>query len=320
MIDIPIDTPGHPRTADFAKVLHLSALPFLMLLGLLGCAPTGSDADIMLRGDEAFARGELPEALAEYRLALQGERTGPMLARAAHAYTATGSITEAIENYREAVALDPGLADLAATDLLKFARRAIQTGDGLQASEAVAAAMVLRPGVSSDGIALPLAHHLVQTGRYARALPFFEQAALETDNSPQVLYDMALAYDEAGNCASALALFERAWRRISVAERADADWRTGNCSMRLGAEALEEGELDAALAYYETTIQIGEPRGQVPEAWFQQGEILIQKGECTEARGAFEQVLVVDPTPELRARAQDRIEALRFERNSFGSC
>ena len=71
----------------------------------------------MLRGDEAFARGEIAEALAEYRLALrQGDASAPILARAAHAYTATGRISEAVEHYREAVALDPELADLAASD------------------------------------------------------------------------------------------------------------------------------------------------------------------------------------------------------------
>jgi tetratricopeptide (TPR) repeat protein len=243
-----------------------------------------------------------------------------LLARTAHAYTATGRIADAIEHYREAVAIDSTFANLAATDLLKFARAAMQGDDGLQASEAVAAAMVLKPGVSLDGIALPLARHLVRTGRYTRALPFFEQAASETDNSPEVLYELALAYDEAGQCASALALFERAWRRLSVAQRADADWRTGTCSIRLGAEALAEGDLDRALAYFQATVQLGEPRGQVPEAWFRLGEIFVLKEDCAAALGAFEQVLEADPSPNLRQRAEDQIERLRFERGSFGAC
>ncbi len=288
---------------------------------LAGCTG-GSEAGTMIRGDEAFARGEIAEALAEYRLALsQGDPSAPILARAAHAYTATGRISEAVEHYREAVALDPELADLAASDLLKFAREAIREGDGLQATEAVSAAMVLRRGVGTEGIALPLARHLVRTGRHDRALPFFVQAARETNDSAEVLYEQALAYDEAGLCENALVLFDRAWGRLTVAQRADADWRTGSCSMQLGARVLEEGDLEVALGYFDTTIKLGEPRGQIPDAWFQRGEILILREECTVALQAFEEVLLADPAPGLRARAEERIEELRFpQRGADGPC
>jgi tetratricopeptide (TPR) repeat protein len=298
-----------------------SRLVLLVAAVTVGCTAAGSEESSLLRGDEAFARGDLPEALAEYRLALrQGNRSAPVLTRVAHAYTATGRISEAVEHYREAVAIDAEVADLAAADLLRFARSAIEGRDQLAASQAVAAAAALKPGVSMDGIALPLARYLVRTGEHGRALSFFERAVRETGSDPQVVYEMALAHDGAGSCGSALRLFDAAWGRLSVAQRADADWRTGNCSMRLAEQARADGDLAEALAHYETTILLGEPRGRIPEAWFQTGEILVATGECAAALRAFEQVELAEPAPNLRERARDRIETLRFDPGSLGPC
>jgi tetratricopeptide (TPR) repeat protein len=160
--------------------------------GLAGCGGSGAEVGAMRRGDQAFARGDLAEALAEYRLGLrQGDRTVELLLRAAHAYARSGRIEEARAHYAEAVALDSTVANLAATDLLRVASDAVGRDDGIAAAAAYEGARELRPGVSSSGVALPLARHFARRGQYGQAVPFFEKAVLESGASPEVIYEMA---------------------------------------------------------------------------------------------------------------------------------
>jgi TolA-binding protein len=155
----------------------------------------------------------------------------------------------------------------------------------------------------------------------ARAATYFERAVRESNRRPQVVFDLAVAYDEVGDCATALGLFQQVWSRLSVASRQEADWRTGTCSMELAAEARREGNLEEALRHYETTITLGQPRGMVPEAWFALGEILAESGQCADARAAFAEVESADPPPALRQQARDRADRIRFRSpGSAGGC
>lgn len=275
----------------------------------------------MSRGDQALARGDIPEALAEYRLALrQGERTAPVLVRTAYAYGASRRVSEAVAHYKEAVAVDASYADQAAADLLALARRSVQANDGVAAAEAVAGAMAIQPGVNSDGLALPIATHFANSQQYTPALPYYERAVRETNRRPQVVFALAVAYDEVEDCATAIDLFQEVWSRLNVASRQEADWRTGTCSMELAAEAREDGDPNEALRHYETTITLQQPRGVVPEAWFGMGEVLAQMGRCEEAREAFTQVERNDPSAALREQARNRADAIRFRSGSSGSC
>jgi tetratricopeptide (TPR) repeat protein len=132
-------------------------LALLVVAGTAACRAGGSEDGAMRRGDQAFARGDLPEALAEYRLGLrQGDRSVELLMRAAHAYALSGRIDEAGEHYAEAVALDSTMADLAASDLLRVSGAAVARDDGIAAAAAYQAATEIRPGVSLGGVALRL--------------------------------------------------------------------------------------------------------------------------------------------------------------------
>jgi hypothetical protein len=75
---------------------------------------------------------------------------------------------------------------------------------------------------------------------------------------------------------------------------------------------------------YQNTISIGEPRTSVAPAWFEIGEILAARGECSAAVRAFEQVREVlrqDQTNGiLWDRARDRVDQIRFGRGGDGPC
>ena len=292
------------------------------VLSFAACTAAGSEGEALRRGDEAFARGDLTEALAEYRLALaQGGDDVDALLRAAHAYAQSGRVDEAREYYGRAVELDPDLADLAAADLLRVARAAIGRQDGIAAAAAVEAAMDLKPGVSLTGISLPLARHLARNGRYGRALPFFQKALRETDSDANVVFEMALAHEELGDCRRALIFFEQIRNNVTPAQRSEVDWNIGNCSGNLADEARAEDDLDEALRLYQATIELGEPRNRLAQAWFEIGEILVLRGECSAAVFAFDQVPQQDLSGGFMVdRSRARLDEIRFRRGGEGPC
>ena len=292
------------------------------VLSVAACTVAGAEGEALRRGDEAFARGDLTEALAEYRLALaQGGDDVDALLRAAHAYAWIGRVDEAREYYGRAVELDPELADLAASDLLRVARAAIGRQDGIAAAAAVEAAMELKPGVSLTGISLPLARHFARIGRYGQALPFFQKALRETVSDYDVVFEMALAHEELGDCRRALVFFEQIRSEVTPAQRSEVDWNIGNCSGDLAEEARAEDDLDEALRLYQATIELGEPRNRLAQAWFEIGEILVSRGECSAAVVAFDQVPRQDlPGGFMVDRARARVDEIRFRRGGEGPC
>ena len=293
--------------------------PFL--LSVVACTAAGSEGEALRRGDEAFARGDLTEALAEYRLSLvQGGDDVDTLLRVAHAYAQSGRVDEARQYYRQAVEVEPDLADLAASDLLRVARAAITRQDGIAAAAAVESAMDLKPGVSLTGISLPLARHFARNGRYGQALPFFQKALRETETDTEVVFEMALAHEELGDCRRALVFFEQIREDVTPAQQSEVDWNIGNCSADLAEEARAEEDLDEALRLYQSTIELGEPRNRLARAWFEIGEILVARGECSAAVAAFDQVPRQDlPGGFMVDRARARVDEIRFRRGD-GPC
>lgn len=285
------------------------------LVGAPGCTG-GAEEGAVHRGDAAFAQGDHAEALAEYRLAIrQGREDVPTLLRAAHAYARVGRIDEARAHYEMAIREDSTAADLAASDLLRVARTAVERSDGIAAAAAVEAAIGLRPGVSLTGLALPLARHFARNAQYGEALPFYQKAiAEEGGESADVLVELALAYQELGDCERALVYFEQARPDVSAQRRGEVDWQIGDCSYQLAMEARDRGDDDEALELFQTTIDLGEPRPRLAQAWFQTGEILAEQGRNAAAIRAFERV-IEDNLAEgqfMRDRARERIDRIRF--------
>jgi tetratricopeptide (TPR) repeat protein len=307
----PID---HPRSAP-ASLILVGVIFASTLLG--ACSMAGGDESSILRGDQAAARGDLDEALAEYRLAVGGgSDDAHALARVAHTYTQMGRIDEAGDFYHQAVEQDPGYADQAVSDMVRLARAARDRDDLFGLASAMETAMSFRPGITMQDMALPLARHYHSSGEYATALPYFQTSIASGlgDSIPDVLFEAASAYDEVGDCRRALLYYERYRRLISRYRRLEVDWKIGSCSLRLTRELRSIGEDEEALASVERTIALGEPRSDQVRAYFEKGEILFDLGRCEEAMDAFLQVRRVDQTgtSPLVERAQWRYDELRF--------
>jgi tetratricopeptide (TPR) repeat protein len=297
----------------------------IMVVALLAsaCTAAGSEEGALQRGDEAFARGDYGEALAEYRLVMrQGNEDVEILTRTAHAFAQVGRIDDARELYRLAVERDPRVADLAAADLLRVAHRATRSRrDGIMAAAAVEAALELRPGVNLTGLARPLAEHFSRNGQYGQALPYFQKALGEVGHDPILVLEMARVHEELGDCELALTYLEQIQDEVPLARRSEVEWRMGHCSFELGRDAVENDRLDTALELFQVTIEMGEPRNRIGQAWFEIGEIHARQGRCAEAIQAFERVQVEEAGGGLLVqRARDRIDEIRFRRGGDGPC
>jgi tetratricopeptide (TPR) repeat protein len=293
--------------------------PILCLFAtiMFACTPLGEGGSSISRGDQAFAHGDFEEALAEYRLAeRQGATDAETFARIAHTYVALKRIDEGREYYRLTVAGDPGLADQAVADFVHLARLEEASGDEFGMASAIETALAFKPGISVDELALPLAQHYSNIGEYGRALPFYQKAlsALNPDSLPRILFEAAVAYDEVGDCESAVIYYQDYRERLPRWRRSEVDWRLGFCSFELAEIRRAEGDDEEALRHLETLLQIGEPRSHLARGYFEKGEILGYRGECEAAIEAFMEVPVVDPsgTSPLVARAEERIDQIRF--------
>ncbi len=292
---------------SFAAAVTLSAL---------GCIAGQDDESVLLRGDQAAARGELDEALAEYRLAARQDSDDPVtLARVAHTYVEMGRVEEASNFYRQAVLHDSTMADQAASDLVFLARAAAEREDLFGVASALEAAMEFQPGVSASELALPLARHYFANGEQGRSLPYYQTAmAAMTDSIPDVIYEVAGAYEVVGDCRRALLHYEQYRSMLRRWQRGEVDWKIGNCSFRLAQELRAEGDSEDALAHLERTLELGIPRNIQAQAYFERGEILSAAGRCDEAMEAFLAVREASQTPTnpLVERAQWRYDELRF--------
>lgn len=294
-----------------------SLLAVLSLAALGSCTPLDEEGSSVFRGDQAFAKGDIEEALAEYRLALrQGSTDSDTYARVAHTYVRLRRVDEAREYYRLAVARDSALADQALADFVHLAREEAAIGDRYGMASAVQTALEFRPGISIEDLVLPLAQHYSDIGEYGRALPFYQKAisALDPDSLPRVLFEAAVAYDEVGDCERAVIYYEDYRERLPRWRRSEVNWRLGNCSFTLAQERWAEGDDEEALRFLDTLLEVGEPRNRLARGYFLRGEILGTRGECEAAIEAFQQVPVMDPAGNSTVvdSAEIRIDQIRF--------
>jgi len=303
----------------WSKVRQLrgALLSAIALAALVGCTPLSEEGGSILRGDQAFARGDLEEALAEYRLAFrQGASDPETFARIAHTYVGLKRIDDAREYYRLAVAQDSTLADQALSDFVHLAREENHIGDRFGMASAVQTALEFRPGISLEDLVLPLAQHYSDIGEYGRALSFYQKtlSALDPDSLPRILFETAVAYDEVGDCESAVIYYEEYRDRLPRFRRSEVDWRLGHCSFELAQLRRAEGDDEEALRFLETLISVGEPRNRLARGYFEKGEILGFRGECEAAIEALLEVSVMDPSGNSSVvdSAELRIDQIRF--------
>ncbi|GMR14109.1 MAG: hypothetical protein BMS9Abin29_2342 [Gemmatimonadota bacterium] len=288
-----------------------------LILSSVACGPAREEISSITRGDEAAARGDLEEALAEYRLAAQlGSDEASTLARVAHTYAEMGRVDEAADFYRQAVDAEPEYADQAVADMVRLARAAADRNDLFSVASAIGTAQQFRPGISVAELSLPLARHHFRNGEYGVALPYYQKAlaAMGEDAIPDIVFEAASAYDEVGDCRKALVLYERYRRMIRRWQRGEVRWKIGSCSYRLAQDLIELDEDEAAFELIDRMITLGEPRNLLALAYLDMGDILARLGRCDEAMYSFQRVRDVDQTGSdaLVERAQWRYDELRF--------
>ena len=176
-------------------------------------------------------------------------------------------------------------------------------------------------------MSLPLAQHYFENGEYGRAIPFYQSAMADaTDSLPEIVFEIAQAYEEIGDCDHALIGFERFREMVRPWERGEVDWYIGTCAFSLARDlrsspVVGEQELERALELVDRIVEVGEPRNIQAQAWFEKGEILDQMGACEEAMEAYEQVRYVDQPGPLLDRALRRYDEIRFGRGlEEGQC
>lgn len=283
----------------------------------------GDDLSALRRGDEAWARGEREKALAEYQLALlQAADSALALVRLAHVYAETEQVDRARDYYRRAVAADSDHVDQAVADLVRLAQRSFRRGDQFAGAAAAEAALDIRPGLRIQGLERPLARYYSAGGSPGRAIRYLEDALAEasSDSVPPLVYELALAYEELGDCERALVFFERYRTITRPGRRESVEWHIGNCSLELARAARANDRNDEALAHLQTVILVAEPQNRLDEAYFEKGEILLERDERAAALEAYRRVLdlAAGRRGPFVTRAEQRIEEIRFGRRPRG--
>jgi tetratricopeptide (TPR) repeat protein len=290
-----------------------ASLVLLLALAGSGCRD-GESA--LARGDRLWADSNYTAALAEYRLGLRHSDGEPeVLARVAHAFARTGQLEPTLEHYEQLVREAPAYADQAIFDFLDLAARSQERGDRHGMARATEAALRLRPGLPLRDMAAPLARYYATAGDAERALDYFERALAQApaDSVPPLLFELAEAHIQRGNCGEALGYLNAFRVRAPRSPRADeARWHVGNCSFELARDARQAGrELDA-LEHLRTVISLETPRNLLDQAWFETGEAYASIGRPDEAIAAFYRVLDLNRA-QLAQRARQRIDELRFQ-------
>ena len=288
----------------------------LLMVGLAACQQA---EPALARGDRFWADSNYTDALAEYRLALRQHPDEETKARTAHAYIQTGQFELAREIYADLIQESPKWTDQAIFDYVAVANKARDRSDRYGLASAVAAAQELRAGLPLDDFAIPLARYYSSTGDPALALDFYERAltAAPPDTVPTLLFEMAQIHEQLGNCPEAIGFFRAFRSRAPRDERiGDADWQIGDCSFTLARRAHQDGNLERAMEYVDAVLDLGVPKNLLDEAWFERGEILLEKGQREEALLAYRMVVQLNPTGtgQMVERARRRIDDLRFGR------
>jgi tetratricopeptide (TPR) repeat protein len=287
------------------------------------CVPGATEENAVRRGDVAFARDSLEDALAEYRLAVrQGGDDPAVLARAAHTYVSLGRVEEATNFYANAARSDARWADIGVADLVRLARDAAARGEYFLMASAMEAARRLLPGVTVPDLTLLLARHYFQTGEYGRALPLYQRAEIESGGgSAEIAREIGEAQWGAGDCRSALTSFERFRGLAPASDQSAADWYIGTCSLQLARELrtrpqAESTDLEEALTLINRALEVGEPQAVQGQMWFEKGEVLSALGDCEGSLEAFSQVRFYEsPASRLIVTAQQRVDQVRIGRD-----
>jgi tetratricopeptide (TPR) repeat protein len=145
---------------------------------------------------------------------------------------ASGDFEKASESYREAVSLEPQIAELQANLGLMY----YQTGKDQQAIVAFSEAIRLKPDLFVPNLFLGLG--FLKLKRFDESVPYLKRAALINPTDPESYLALGRAYTATGRTRLAVDEYARAVR---------ADSRIADSWYKLGIAYLEQVEADARI-------------------------------------------------------------------------
>lgn len=284
---------------------------FVLLLAL-GCRLPAADHERL--GDEAYAAGRFPEALAEYQAAQRGSPRSRVWAKMGAAALHARNHGAAVTAYRSLADADPTRATEAAIGLeraIEGARRS--QGDPATVTRGVVALRSVSPSRA-----------LGQLGRYSigaadldaqtvlRVMPTALASAGTKRDVDSLLMRYADAYRTTTACDAAARGYQSVLRRSDRRPLLSAA-RDGLafCALQLGLDALAAQEGERAEYWFGAVLESepGSDRGL--RAQIGRGDALLLLGDALGASVAYQAVLGARSAPDsLRSMAAGRLNSL----------
>jgi len=282
----------------------------------LALACTRSAADHEELGDRDYAAGAYADALAEYRLGLRANAGSAALhAKTAAAALRLGDYAQAAAEYRELAAADRSRADEAADGLERVVRAAKDGDDRLALAAALTALREVAPSRPLGRYARLVALDAVDRGDTAAALAFLPVAIAAAGDgriADSLLYLYGMATLRAGDCSTAVAVFEGVLRRQRVPNVVDqARAGVGQCALVQGQQALAAGHPADAENWFRMATAPGVDTDVARAGHLGLGDVALAQGDVGAAIDHYQQALVGgSPGDSITVKAREKLNTL----------
>lgn len=268
-------------------------LPLVLLAACVGAA-----AQHEALGDRAYVQRQFADALVEYRLSLAKDPTSQAVrAKAAAAALHAGDLMAAADEYL-ALAIGGGDESTAeaADGLERVVRSAAASGDQGALAAALEGLRQIAPGRALGQFARQLALGWVEgSPSEEKLLVLFSAAADAPDARLQdsLMYSYAVALRRLGRCRDAVPVYESLMRRNLEPGIVDqARNALGNCALRLGREAQDEGLPLSAEEWFNLAIKRAGDSDYGRAAYIGLGDVLFARNDLIGAAVAYESALL----------------------------
>lgn len=286
------------------------AAPLLAVV-LGGCSLAAADHELL--GDRAYREGRYADAVAEYRVAESSAGHPRIWAKLGAAGLHNREFSIAVEAYAALAAAEPTRAAEAAAGLERVAQAAQRGGraDVSHLAGAVRALRTVAPGRPLGRFALAPMTGLPATEAIG-ALP----PAIASAPDGRTVDSLLLAYGTAQRVTTACESATRTLKTVLRRSR-DAGLRSlaasglRSCALRLGLDALDAEQAEAAERWFEAALAGG---AATPAGWraaIGVGDARIRQGDILGGAIAYQNVISATGVPDsLMKMATDRLNAL----------
>lgn len=260
-----------------------------------GSKSDASVQEVIQKGDQALARGEIDEALFNYVKALQlGGESADLLNKVGGIHTLNGNLAMAARAYRMSIEADPENAlPHEGLGLIMLRER-----DHGEAAEQLAKAVALDPNRWQSLNGLGLIEDL--KGNSAQALEYYSKALAIAPKSPRVHNNLGYSHYLAGNWVAALKHFRLA---LNYNPQFTKAWSN------IGLVYTRQGDYDAALEAFQHVMS-------KPEAYNDVGYFCMMNGEYGKASLYLQQA--IETSPAYYKKAHENLDKLKQLKKKAG--